>query len=666
MPETRFGITIEGRDESASAVGSAIREYQALGQEILRLKRSTEETPEATRRLGEMFLRQREIQEQLRKSTSQLADGQRDLSGAARDLTRELGNQAGPFGRIVASVGEANIAAGLGAAALAAFGFSAVAAARSIGSYQEHVDLVRESTDLTAREIGGLSVAASNSGRTFESIEPNLAIFTRRIAEARDGSADAVTAFQRVGISLRDLRSLSTGELLQKVSEGLQNAGDAADRSRILFELFGRGGSQMMAILAQDMTKTQEIAIKLGITLSEQQVKIARDANVASQQFALSWEGALNRIKLAIAPVGTALLRLAKPGEGSPGQLGGGAGGGLSLLEFLAPYLAPHVPAAPAMVGPPLPPNWEARSAAIAEQQNAADQFSDAVKNFWEATDEQKKFIQESLVAGAAIGKPYAYPGGELTPGAMKYFGPQAAFEGSLQPFYPNGPPQVRLGPYPLPPERFPTTPVRADSTEKEAKSVSEAIQGTLKGLRGADTELKSAARTLTVTLANGLVDAIEHAKSLGDVLLDVFDQALRMGVSKGLTALFGLQGGGTPAHLYSGGTLISSQVIHAQSGIVKSGARGADTVAALVGRDEMYLSHADTDMMRSEIPRMSRRIDELSRRGSSSSIYAPVTVTVNEAQLRGRPLETFVSETLVNELVRVQASGNFRIFNAG
>jgi len=316
--KTSVEIIIEAQNRAAAAIGQAISDQKRFAEEIKKSKAAADGSYESNLRVGRALLGQRDATQRLSTELSKLQTQhgaltatQGQLKDALSGVTQGLADQAGGLGRFAAAIGPWGVAIGAGVGILTALGTAAVNAANQIGDYQEAVDIAAEQTGLTVKEIGGLRVAASNVGRDFESIAPSLQIFVRHIGEAADGSVEAGKSFAKLGVDIKDQVTGAirpTGEVLKDVAARLNALPDPANRARAAFELFGRGASSILPILSQDLTAAEDLAEKLGITLSPAMQKVARDADVAGDKLKLSFMGAVNQLTLILAPAGTAIL----------------------------------------------------------------------------------------------------------------------------------------------------------------------------------------------------------------------------------------------------------------------------------------------------------------------------------------------------------------------
>lgn len=288
---TEFGILIKAVDQATSTLKS-------VQAELERLQRSTGAAA---------------------RGADAMANSHAKLGGVLQSVNQQLTRVNPAMGQLASQMAEiADASSGAGgilagtAAALAAVGVASVIAAHAIGDYQEKMDIASETTGLSQRQIGGLTVMLSNIGRSFDSVQPSLTIFARKLDEARSGSGEAAKAFERLKTPQGQLidTSNTTSEVFDQVVSSLKNIPDASERARFAFQLFGRGSISMLAILNQDLSESEKIAEKLGIVLSPAMQQVARDADAAGDRLKLSFTGMMNSITVALAPLGTTLIKM--------------------------------------------------------------------------------------------------------------------------------------------------------------------------------------------------------------------------------------------------------------------------------------------------------------------------------------------------------------------
>jgi len=106
--------------------------------------------------------------------------------------------------------------------------------------YADTIVKTAKANDVTTASVLELSRALEESGGNAENTSAIYSGFTQKVESAALGSAKAQEAFARVGVSLKDLATLSSQELFEKTISGLANIKDAAERNGLAFQTLGR------------------------------------------------------------------------------------------------------------------------------------------------------------------------------------------------------------------------------------------------------------------------------------------------------------------------------------------------------------------------------------------------------------------------------------------
>ena len=106
--------------------------------------------------------------------------------------------------------------------------------------YADTIVKTANANDVTTASVLELSRALEESGGNAENTSAIYSGFTQKVESAALGSAKAQEAFARVGVSLKDLATLSSQELFEKTISGLANIKDAAERNGLAFQTLGR------------------------------------------------------------------------------------------------------------------------------------------------------------------------------------------------------------------------------------------------------------------------------------------------------------------------------------------------------------------------------------------------------------------------------------------
>ena len=153
-----------------------------------------------------------------------------------------------------------------------------------------------------------LRFAAKASGVEQQTLDMALQRFTRRAAEAAQGTGEAKDAFAQLGIALRDQSGnlRSSEDLLADVADAFARIEDPADRVRLAFKLFDSEGVALVNLLSDGsgaLEEMRERARDLGIVLDEHAVRDAERARTELDTLSQVISANLTRAALEAAPV---------------------------------------------------------------------------------------------------------------------------------------------------------------------------------------------------------------------------------------------------------------------------------------------------------------------------------------------------------------------------
>ena len=153
-----------------------------------------------------------------------------------------------------------------------------------------------------------LRFAAKASGVEQQTLDMALQRFTRRAAEAAQGTGEAKDALAQMGIALRDQSGnlRRSEDLLADVADAFARIEDPAERVRLAFKLFDSEGVALVNLLRDGsgaLEEMRERARDLGIVLDEHLVRDAERARTELDTLAQVISANLTRAALEAAPV---------------------------------------------------------------------------------------------------------------------------------------------------------------------------------------------------------------------------------------------------------------------------------------------------------------------------------------------------------------------------
>lgn len=156
-----------------------------------------------------------------------------DVSGALSAL-QKLSNRIEEVGKNFGSVfSAANTATASLVASLTAVGVATAA-------YADQVVDIAKANQLATAEVMGLGKALALNGGQADSVGRMFQQLSNNIEQANSGNIKALGTFQRLGVSIQDLGSLSNSELNQKLLKSLGDLKDPTERAALAAQIYGK------------------------------------------------------------------------------------------------------------------------------------------------------------------------------------------------------------------------------------------------------------------------------------------------------------------------------------------------------------------------------------------------------------------------------------------
>lgn len=302
-----------GFDKNASAQKKAKAQAEVLTKQIENqqkqvnlLRERYEKTAKAT---GEDSKESLKLKESLNKAETQLNKMNAELA--------ETEKKAGGFKNAVSKMGEglkkglASVAkaaaVGVGAVATAsvAVGKKMFDVAKETAAAGDQIDKSSQKLGMSAESYQKWDYVLGQSGVDISSMGAGLKTLTTQISKASDGSEDATERFAKLGISTKELKTLSREELFAKTIKGLQGMGDTTERAALANKLFGASGKELAPLLNQSAESTEELmkkAEELGFVMSDEAVKASAGFQDALDTLGRTATGLKNKLGAELLP----------------------------------------------------------------------------------------------------------------------------------------------------------------------------------------------------------------------------------------------------------------------------------------------------------------------------------------------------------------------------
>lgn len=204
----------------------------------------------------------------------------------------------------------------VGAAMTAAF----VGAAKALNSFfgsmidkGDALDKMSQRIGVSVEGLGKLSQMAQLCGSDMGTFEGAITKLQKSLEGAAQGGAAQQQAFQRLGLSITDLKAMKPEDQFLAVSKAMGGLTDQSERTAMAMALFGKSGTQLMPFFNQGAEGIADMESKIGSlggVMSAQGAKAMADLNDALTLLKNGISGAAQNMMANLAPAITKGIEL--------------------------------------------------------------------------------------------------------------------------------------------------------------------------------------------------------------------------------------------------------------------------------------------------------------------------------------------------------------------
>ncbi len=212
-------------------------------------------------------------------------------------------------GAIASTAGKAALIIG----GIAAIGAAAVKTTKAMWGLGRETIEVADQIAKTSRQLGiasdsyqELAYAVGLGGASEKDFDNALQQLNRQMESARSGNSKAAKAFEALGVSMKDVKSLNTEEMFIRLSDALSDVDDVAAKTKTTMTLFGDGGQKVATAIAggsRELQRLRDEAKKSGYVMSSDALKEAEEANDNFTRSQMELRGAVRRLGVEAMPV---------------------------------------------------------------------------------------------------------------------------------------------------------------------------------------------------------------------------------------------------------------------------------------------------------------------------------------------------------------------------
>lgn len=180
------------------------------------------------------------------------------------------------------------------------------AVATKTASNADEIDKMSQKLGLSREAYQEWDYILSQAGMDVNDMQAGIKKLSDSMADAQAGSEKSAELFNKVGISLQDLNSMSREEIFAKTIQGLQGMEDNAERAALANDLLGRSGQNLTPLLNSTAKSTEELknkAHELGMIMSDEAIDNGVQLTDTIDTLKRSFEGIFNEIGSNLIPI---------------------------------------------------------------------------------------------------------------------------------------------------------------------------------------------------------------------------------------------------------------------------------------------------------------------------------------------------------------------------
>ena len=215
------------------------------------------------------------------------------------------------FGSKLSSAVSTGSAAFVGIAKAASGATKALTSAvGEVAEYGDSIDKSSQKLGVSRKFYQEWEAVLQHSGTSMSSM---TATFKKLSTASQNASKSQIEAFNKLGLSIEQVSSMSTEELFTSVISGLQNMEEGTERTAVATQLLGKGATELGALFntsAEDTQKMIDTVNNLGGVLSDDAVKDAAAYQDSLQDMQTAFSGVKNAVLAEFLPALTSIMNI--------------------------------------------------------------------------------------------------------------------------------------------------------------------------------------------------------------------------------------------------------------------------------------------------------------------------------------------------------------------
>ena len=162
---------------------------------------------------------------------------------------------------------------------------AAITAAKSFANFGDRLSKQASRLAVPPAFLQQVEYLEHSLGLTEGSVETLLSKMNLLGAKATNGSKEALSALEKMGVTLEEFNNMSPEKRIETLLKAIENAGTEAEKQQIAFSVLGKNATQMMGLLRGGLSgyqRTLQDAAKYGMSFTNEQLR-------QGEEMAQSW-----------------------------------------------------------------------------------------------------------------------------------------------------------------------------------------------------------------------------------------------------------------------------------------------------------------------------------------------------------------------------------------
>lgn len=289
------------------------QKQDVLKNNIAATSEKLKDLKEAQKQMGNYNKLTEEQKEQYRALTVEITKSESALKNLKQE-TKEVSKQKldaltsglQKVGEVAAKAVKA--IAGVATAVTAAAGLAAKSIydnAKATAAYGDEIDKNSQKVGLSTTAYQQWDYAMNIAGTSMADCTVGMKTLTNKVDDFKKGSKGATETFNKLGISLDEIKGLSREDVFALTVKRLQNVKDETAKAALANDLFGKSGQNLMPMFNMTNEETQKLleeTEKYGMIMSEDGVKASADFQDSLTKLEKTTTGLKNNISSTLLP----------------------------------------------------------------------------------------------------------------------------------------------------------------------------------------------------------------------------------------------------------------------------------------------------------------------------------------------------------------------------